>query len=120
MNLGERTLRVTFTILFIIAGLLCLNQSADSLWFAGGTPNDFPNVWYQNGLIWGWRGLTLLALSVFFQFKLQRMRSSWIAKLIAIIVILGLIYPYAKEQFLIDSCLDSGGAWSEKRFECRR
>lgn len=59
-------------------------------------------------------------MSVFSKFKIQRLWSSWITKLIAVIIILGLIYPYAKEQWLIDSCLDSGGAWSERKLECRR
>lgn len=59
-------------------------------------------------------------MGMFSKLKIQRLWSRWIAMLILVIISLGLIYPYAKEQWLIDSCLDSGGAWSESKRECRR
>ena len=120
MSRRERALRVVLTLVFVVAGLLCLNQSLYSLWVAGGPPTDFPNAWYQNGIVWAWRGLALLVFGIFFQFKWHSLRSSWLAKLITAIVILGMLYPYAREQLLIDSCLDGGGAWSAQHFDCRK
>ena len=120
MSRRERILRIVLTMVFVVAGLLCLNQSMYSFWVAGGPPTDFPNVWYQNGIIWGWRGLALLVFGIFFQFKWRSLRSSWLAKLITAIVIFGMLYPYIREQLLIDSCLDGGGAWSTQHFDCKK
>ncbi|ODB42013.1 hypothetical protein BB427_10900 [Pseudoalteromonas sp. BMB] len=120
MSRREGILRIVLTMVFVVAGLLCLNQSVYSFWIAGGPPTDFPNVWYQNGIIWGWRGLALLVFGIFFRFKWRSLRSSWLAKLITAIVIFGMLYPYIREQLLIDSCLDGGGAWSTQHFDCKK
>ena len=120
MSHRERIFRVVLTLIFVAAGLICLNQSMASFWVAGGPPTDFPNAWYQNGIIWGWRGLALLVFGIFLQFKWQSLRTSWLVKLITAIVILGVLYPYVREQLLIDSCLDGGGAWSTQHFDCKK
>ena len=37
-----------------------------------------------------------------------------------VLLILCLAYPRVKELVLVDKCLDSGGTWSAKYFECKK
>ena len=119
MSKKERALRILLTVFFILAGLWMLNHAIFSFWVSGGPPNDYPEAWYHQGIKSWWRAVALITVGVYCQFTFIKIRKSWIAKLILLLAFLGLMYPYAREFILIDSCLDSGGAWSEQYFTCQ-
>ncbi|KJV06309.1 hypothetical protein VZ94_12315 [Methylocucumis oryzae] len=95
-----------------------LNYSLYCFWISGGPPNDYPEAWYQQGIISGWYSITLLVSAIFAQFTLKQIKKSIFAKMVIVLVLLGLCYPYVRQYLLIDNCLDSGGSWSSKYFKC--
>src|SRR5690554_367011 len=119
MSGRERAVRIIMGVVFLCAGLWILNYSFYSFWIAGGPPTSYPKVWYQEGIISGWRALALLSLAILVQFKWSTLRRSWVAWVLAVTIVLGLNYPYLREQVSIDKCLDGGGAWDEKYFQCQ-
>lgn len=120
MSAKERTIRIVLSVLLISYGLLILNHSFYSFWIAGGPPNKYPDAWYQQGIISGWRAIALIVIGFFCQFRWQKLKSSIFSWFVFIVVILGFVYPYAREQWLIDTCLDSGGKWSSEYFNCEK
>jgi|GEM_PF-4479792 len=119
MKIWERILRIVLTVLFVALGLWLLNHSIFSFWVSGGPPNNYPEIWYQQGIISGWRAIALLTLGVMVQFRLNVVLKSWGARVVVLLVLLGLTYPSAREFLLIDACLDEGGAWSKEYFKCQ-
>ena len=103
--------------------LLYLNSTAFSLWAAGGPPTEAPKAWLHRALVQFGFSVALFSTAIFifkvlkpgFSFKGKRIHYVWAA-----IVAVALGYPPIKEFFLIDACLDSGGKWSEKHFDCQR
>ena len=115
----ERLFRIVATIILVCAGLLVLNHAMFSFWVSGGPPNDYPQIWYQRGIVMGWRALLLIALGVLIQFSFSTLKKSWFVRGLLVVLILGNAYPYLREFILIDRCLDSGGSWSKEYFECK-
>lgn len=120
MKIWERILRIGLTMLFVILGLWMLNHSVFSFWVSGGPPNNYPEVWYQQGIISGWRAIALFAIGIFVQFQQKVLLNSWVVKVVVLLVASGLAYPSVREFWLIDACLDSGGAWAEEYFQCQK
>ena len=119
VNRTERTVRIGITIALVGWGLLVLNHCIYSFWLASGPPNDYPNVWYQRGIKDGWLALTFIAAGVFVQFKWVTVKNNWLVRVCSLSLVIGMVYPQAREFFLIDHCLDSGGSWSVEYFECQ-
>lgn len=118
VSMTERTLRVLIGFGFLGWGLFVLNHSFYSFWLASGPPNDYPEVWYQQGIISGSYAVALFTCGVCCQFYLSKLKSSYIFWFVLFLVAIGLAYPYSKEWLLIDACLDGGGSWSQKYFRC--
>ena len=103
--------------------LLYLNSTAYSLWAAGGPPTEVPNAWLHRALVNFGYSISLFAGAILaFKvlktgFSINKSKSVYIWLLI---IASALVYPQAKEYLLIDSCLDSGGKWSEQYFECQK
>lgn len=114
----QRIIRVVITFGLIVYGSVIVNHSFYSFWLSYGPPNDYPEAWYQIGLIYFWRGIGLITAGIYFQFLWSRIRSSKIVKIWSGIVFIGLFYPYVREFLLIDTCLDEGGAWVDIYFRC--
>lgn len=103
-------------------GLLYLNSAAYSAWVSGGPPNDYSHAWAQRALVHFCFSISFLfsgpmafaALKKDFSFKASKYKYLW-----AVVVAFSLIYPHAREFFLIDSCLDGGGNWVKAHFECK-
>mgnify|MGYP001439554454 FL=1 len=120
MKIWERILRIALTVLFVGLGLWMLNHSMFSFWVSGGPPNNYPEAWYQQGIISGWRAIALFTLGVLVQFHLKVLFNSWVVKAVVLLVVFGLIYPSVREFWLVDACLDGGGAWAEEYFQCQK
>jgi hypothetical protein len=114
----ERAVRIGLGVAFLCLGLWILNYSFYSFWIAGGPPTNYPEIWYQEGIINGWRAVAVLAVAIMVQFRWSTLRRSWVSWALVLAIILGLSYPYMREQMLIDKCLDGGGAWDDKYFRC--
>jgi hypothetical protein len=110
---------VFVSVLLVGYGLIVLNHMAYSFWLSSGPPNDFPQAWYQEGLVSMWQGIALVSLGAFVQFRLATLVPNWFFRVFVVLVVAGLIYPYFREWLLIDSCLDIGGAWDDQSFECQ-
>ena len=119
MSRKERALRIATTVLFVLAGLWMLNHAVFSFWVSGGPPNDYPEIWYQQGIIFWWRAVVLITCGVLCQFTFTKLKKSWLAKLAIAMVLVGLAYSHAREFILVDDCLDSGGSWSKEYFRCQ-
>ena len=121
MKNTKNLLRWLALIIFIVFGLLYLNGAASSWWLSWGPPNDYPKAWEQESLRRLGFSLTCLftgpmlfiAFKENFNFKASKYKYIWL-----LVVILSLTFPHIREFVLTDSCLDSGGEWSEKYFEC--
>ncbi len=104
-------------------GLLYLNSTVFSLWAAGGPPTEVPNAWLHRALVHFGISVALFATGVFL-FKLLKPGFSSKGKKIVyvwfVIMAIAIGYPPTKEFILVDACLDSGGKWSEKHFDCQR
>jgi hypothetical protein len=108
---------------FIGFGLLYLNSTVYSLWAAGGPPTEVPKAWEHRALVHFGFSVALFATAVFtfkvlkpgFSFKGTKIFYVWVT-----IIAVAIGYPPIKEVFLVDACLDSGGKWSEKHFDCQR
>lgn len=120
LSIQERSIRVLLSVLLAGAGLFVLNHSIYSFWLSGGPPNEYPQAWYNQGIVSGWRGLALLIAGVFVQLKWSTFRYSLLVKIISAGVAAGILYSYIRPHLLIDSCLDSGGAWDYIHYECRK
>lgn len=118
MSGKERTVRLVLGVAFVCVGLWILNYSYYSFLIAGGPPTNYPEIWYQEGIISGWRALAVLTLAVLVQFRCSTLRRSRVSWGLVFAIVMGLSYPHVREYLLIDSCLDSGGAWNEKHFRC--
>jgi hypothetical protein len=119
VSIKERAIRVLFSIVFLGVALFYLNHSAYSFWLSSGPPNDYPKVWYNQGIISGWYAIVLICAGIFFQFRWAKLKSSRFAKFIAVALLCGLAYSHSRQYFLIDTCLDFGGAWDYEHFECK-
>lgn len=103
--------------------LLYLNNIAYSLWAAGGPPTEVPKAWLHRVLVHFGFAVALFATAIFvfkvlkpgYSFKGKKILYIWF-----VIVAVAIGYPSIKEFFSIDTCLDSGGKWSEKHFDCQR
>lgn len=59
--------------------------------------------------------MAFLAFGKNFNFKKSKYKFIWFGVLLA-----SLLYPFARELFFIDKCLDSGGSWDSAYFECKK
>ena len=108
-------------LLLISIGLLYLNSTFYSLWAAGGPPTEVPQAWINRAIVHF--GLSIffiltgvmcfVALKKGFKLKKSKYFLFWV---LAVSVALG--YPQVREFLKVDSCLDSGGSWDERKFEC--
>ena len=118
MKTSHRIIRVILSLLLFVAGLWMLNHSFFCFWLSGGPPNEYPEIWYQQGIVSGWRGIALLVAAFFAQFTFLQLRKSITAIVMVVFVSAGLCYPHVRAYLLIDQCLDAGGQWSAKYFKC--
>lgn len=119
MSAKERAVRVVASIVLIVFALLLLNHSFYSFWLAGGPPNEYPQSWYHQGIISGNRAISLIIFGIAVQFSWEKLKKSWLFLLSIVLVFLGFVYPFIREQVLIDSCLDNGGSWQAIYFSCK-
>lgn len=119
MSTKERGIRVAASIILILCGLLLLNHSFYSFWLADGPPTEYPHSWYHQGIISGNRAISLILFGILVQFSWSNLKISWLFWLSILLILLGLVYPFIREQVLIDSCLDSGGSWQKIYFSCK-
>jgi len=123
MDTAKNIARWIALIGLIGLGLLYLNSTAFSLWAAGGPPTEVPKAWLHRALVQFGFSIASFATAIFvfkvlkpgFSFKGKKILYVWL-----IIVAVSISYPPIKEFILVDTCLDSGGKWSEKHFECKR
>ena len=106
--------RWSLLIAGIIWGCLQLNGAIFALWVAGGPPTPNPEGWTfiaGNRLAWAVASF-LTGFALFFLLRLGRPVSRYaVAAIVAAALLTA--YPYAREFLVSDSCLDSGGKWSE-------
>lgn len=119
MSAKERAVRVVASIVLIVFALLLLNHSFYSFWLAGGPPNEYPQSWYNQGIVSGNRAISLIIFGIAVQFSWEKLKKSWLFWLSIVLVLLGFVYPFIREQVLIDSCLDNGGSWQTIYFSCK-
>jgi len=116
----QKFLGLLATTVLVVYGLFLLNHVFYSLWSstAGISPNKYEAAWYQEALI----SFTYAVLAFFLAFltsiKWRTIKSNRYVHVFAFIVIMLLAFPYVKEYMLTDNCLDNGGAWSHKYFQC--
>ncbi|WP_155247353.1 hypothetical protein [Teredinibacter turnerae] len=118
MNKKERVIRVLVSSAIVLAGLFLLNHAVFSFWVSSGPPNEYPDYWYQQGIIWWWRATALLMCGILCQFRFATLKASKVVKAVIVISVMGLLYPYIREFILVDICLDNGGSWSKEHFRC--
>jgi len=103
--------------------LLYLNSTVFSLWAAGGPPTDVPKAWSHRALVQFGFSVALFATAIT-MFKVLKpgflLKGRKILYVWLVIVAFAIGYPLAKEFFLVDVCLDSGGKWSEYYFDCQK
>ena len=106
----------------VAMGFLYLNGAAGSWWVSWGPPTDYPKAWEQQAVTRFCISIVFLftAPMVFmvlkqgFNFKRSVYKYVWL-----FVVVVSASYPQLREFMKIDACLDSGGTWNEKYFECR-
>lgn len=122
MELLKNIIRWVLLLGLIAMGLLYLNSTAYSLWAAGGPPTEVPHAWLNRALVHFGFSVAFIftgimcfkALKNGFYLKKSKLLKYW---LITLLIVLG--YPQLREFYLVDKCLDSGGAWSKRHFECK-
>jgi len=120
MNVAN-VFRWLFLILFTVAGLLYLNGAAYSSWVSWGPQNEYPKLLEHRSIVWLGFSIVLLSTGIVvfrslregYKFKVSKYIIFWL-----MLAIISLGYPVVREFLLIDNCLDSGGAWSAKYFDC--
>ncbi|MGD2095721.1 MAG: hypothetical protein PVH77_12010 [Phycisphaerales bacterium] len=123
MDAARNILRWIALLGLISLGLLYLNSTVFSLWAAGGPPTEVPKAWLHRALVHFGFTVALFATAIFafkglkpgFSFKGKKILYVWL-----VIVAIAIGYPPIKKFISIDACLDSGGKWSEKHFDCQR
>ena len=116
----QKVLSLLTTIVLVVYGLFLLNHVFYSLWSSttGISPNQYETLWYQEAL----GSFTYAVLAFFLAFltrvKWELIKSNRYIHVSILIVMLFLAFPHVREYMLIDSCLDSGGTWSYKYFQC--
>jgi hypothetical protein len=121
MELLRNITRWVLLLSLIGIGLLYLNSTAYSLWAAGGPPTETSKAWLNRALVHFGFSVAFIFTGIMcfsglqkgFNFKGSKLFRIW---LITLVIVLG--YPQLREFYLVDSCLDSGGAWSKRHFEC--
>lgn len=121
MDVAKNVLLRVALIVLIAWSLRYLHSTVFSLWAASGPPTEVPQAWLHRALVHFGYSVALSAAAVFvFQFlkpRSKRKRSHYVC---FAIVVLAVGYPLVKEFFLSDACLDSGGRWSQRHFNCQR
>jgi hypothetical protein len=84
-------------------------------------PNDIQNVWVHEA----WRrfgyglGSILAGVVVFLTTKKDfQIRKSRIVTVLVSLIVLLILFPYARREIIVNSCLDSGGSWDQQHDEC--
>lgn len=102
----------------IAYSLLLLNAAFFRAWVAGGPPNDNPTGWMFSA--WNhvaWSGAALLfGMGVFLLLRLHR--PAKLACFFLVVAAFLAVFPWLREFFASDTCLDSGGRWSGKELRC--
>lgn len=105
----------------LVFGFLYLNDTVGSWWVSWGPPTDYPRVWEHQAVVRFCVSLAFLATApmVFLVFKEGfNLKRSVYKYVWLLIVIVAISYPQIRKFLKVDSCLDSGGKWSEELFEC--
>jgi hypothetical protein len=119
----KNLVRWLLLIVCVIFGMLYLNGAFASWWASWGPLTDYPSAWVQQAIkrlcvaiAFLFTGpMIFLLLKNGYKFKNSFYKYVWL-----FVIILSITYPYIREFFLIDKCLDSGGAWNEEYFVCNR
>jgi len=106
----------------IVIGLLYLNGAVGSWWVYWGPPTEYPKAWEQKAVtkfcisisFLFTAAMVFIALKSSFSLKRSVYKYVWV-----LVVVVSVLYPHLREYVKLDSCLDSGGTWSEEYFECR-
>ena len=123
MEIFRSTIRWLLLFGCITVGLFFLNSAAFASWLSWGPPNKYPLSWEQASIVR--LGFALAALSVGsiffivlskgFSFKAHNYKLYFFI----VVLTLSIGYPKARELFLVDGCLDSGGSWQSDYFQCK-
>ena len=121
MNIRQ-TVRWFLFLGCIVMGLLYLNGAAGSWWVSWGPPSDYPKAWEQqavtrvciSSIFLFSAPMAFIALKKGFNLKRSKFKYVWLFA-----IVISASYPNLREFIKVDSCLDSGGIWSEEYFECR-
>ncbi len=116
----HKLLSLLATMVLVVYGLFLLNHVFYSLWSstAGISPNQYEAIWYQEALSSFTYAVLVFFLAFLTRVKWERIKSNRCIHASILIVVLFLAFPHVREYILIDSCLDSGGTWSYKYFQC--
>lgn len=102
-------------------GLFMLNDALFSAWVAGGPPSEHKLGWERRSLASLLFALALFTTAAAAFRAIPRMpqigKLSWALLLAAAFLA---VVPFVAREVLIDSCLDSGGAWNPRYLKCSR
>jgi hypothetical protein len=104
-----------------VVGLFMLNDAFFSAWVAGGPPGEHKLGWERRSLASLVFALALFCTAGAAFRAIPRIpqigKVSWALFLVAALLA---AVPLAAREVLINSCLDSGGAWNSNYLECSR
>jgi hypothetical protein len=119
MIVARTLLRWLALVSFSVFGLVLLNGAVFRAWIAGGPPNDNHEGWIfsaGNYLAWSLASV-LLGIGLFLLLRPGRILARIAVVLLCVSALLA-AFPLAREFMATDSCLDSGGEWSQVELRC--
>ncbi|ABD81591.1 hypothetical protein Sde_2331 [Saccharophagus degradans 2-40] len=114
-----KILKIFARVVLILFGLYLLNGAVFGFWAASGPPTDTPEYFEHIGVtrlsfaIACFSAIALVGIRLS-DFKRQKLYWAPVA-----IIVVCVVYPKAREQIHIDSCLDQGGSW-QVNFKCQK
>jgi hypothetical protein len=123
MEIFRNTIRWLLLAGGVIVGLFYLNSAAYASWISWGPPNNYPLSWEHASIVRLGFSFAALSIGVVLFIALRKgfkfNNNNYKVYFFIVVLVLSLIYPQAREYFLVDSCLDSGGAWQSDYFQCK-